>query len=672
MNLRWLLALLVLGLMPSLRAGDDGGTTSPFDMGAGSRELALSGAALASADATTAIYWNPARLARAERFAVTGFYSQLYESDVAYQYAAAVFPTLDFGSIGIGVFRLGVNDIERRDENNLATGSFSDSRLALYVAYARQWSDYDVGLSATFEHQSLDSYSATSSPGLTLSVGRRFGTPLAWLPQWDIYLIGRNVSSASIQLADQEYSYPITAALGISALVLPTQSRQHVAHVNISLRKSELIDPRLAVGIEYTFANLLQVRGGLTGTDAAIGGGVTYRSFSFDYALTNRDLGSLHLFTLTTTFGPTISERLANRAAEREREFNNLMSERLTAQNRRTVERLQAESDDLRENGDLVAAVDRLDRALFVARGSGLDTVALAESLHRVKQDLEYVNSTLRQEALLDSARTELDHGNYLAARYYASLVLTESPTSESAKQIESQANSAINESNLREDLIATRLYTVDSLLSFGMLQQARPIVRSLVKYAPDNPLVKSARTRVEFEYWRQAATEALADRQFAAAQAAADSVAAILPGHQWSRYFDNRLKAEQHRAQQPAPVVAPAPTSIQLSPELRREVEQLYSDGRRAFQAGQLAEAIDRWQRVEQLAPDFESVREYLVNAYKFVGVELYGQNKLQEAVATWRQAAALDPNNPEIAGYIKRTETEINKLKELSYEQE
>ena len=61
--------------------------------------------------------------------------------------------------------------------------------------------------------------------------------------------------------------------------------------------------------------------------------------------------------------------------------------------------------------------------------------------------------------------------------------------------------------------------------------------------------------------------------------------------------------------------------------------------------------------------------MRTYLVNAYKYVGVELYGQNKLKEAVSVWKKAAQLQPNNDEIADYIRRTENEISKMQELSY---
>ena len=52
------------------------------------------------------------------------------------------------------------------------------------------------------------------------------------------------------------------------------------------------------------------------------------------------------------------------------------------------------------------------------------------------------------------------------------------------------------------------------------------------------------------------------------------------------------------------------------------------------------------------------------------FLGVELYTQSRLMEAVEVWKKAAALDPDSSEIAGYIRRTESEIATLEELSYE--
>ncbi|HKK20739.1 MAG TPA: hypothetical protein VJ983_04635, partial [candidate division Zixibacteria bacterium] len=139
--------------------GNDGGTVSPFEFGAGARELSLGSASWAVPADAVAAFWNPGYLARAERIAVTGFYTRLFDSDVAYQYAGLALPTLDWGSFGIGVFRLGVDGIEKRDASNLLLGQTSDTRTALYAAYGRTISGFDVGLSLQMEQHSLDGYS---------------------------------------------------------------------------------------------------------------------------------------------------------------------------------------------------------------------------------------------------------------------------------------------------------------------------------------------------------------------------------------------------------------------------------------------------------------------------------------------------------------------------------
>ena len=99
-------------------------------------------------------------------------------------------------------------------------------------------------------------------------------------------------------------------------------------------------------------------------------------------------------------------------------------------------------------------------------------------------------------------------------------------------------------------------------------------------------------------------------------------------------------------------------------------QVETAYKTAQEYFKKGDLNEAITHWEKVERLAPNYASVREYLVNAYKFVGVELYSRNDLREAVRVWKKAADINPDNQEIIKYINRTENEIRKLEELSYE--
>ncbi|MGD9140071.1 MAG: hypothetical protein PVJ42_00885, partial [bacterium] len=101
-----------------------------------------------------------------------------------------------------------------------------------------------------------------------------------------------------------------------------------------------------------------------------------------------------------------------------------------------------------------------------------------------------------------------------------------------------------------------------------------------------------------------------------------------------------------------------------------QREVAATYKRGQDLFEKGRLSEAVVEWERVEALAPDHMSVRDYLVDAYKFLGVELYTQSKLSEAVDVWKKASRIAPDSTEIESYIKRTEHEISKLQEMSYD--
>jgi hypothetical protein len=160
---------------PSL-AGD-GGTQSPFGLGAGARDLARGASALSSPDPVAAVYWNPSALARVDRIGLGGFHSRLFESGVGYQYLGAAVPTMDFGSFGFGLFRLGVDGIEERDAANVSHGEFDESRMAMYFGYGRSVSGYELGLAVSLEHHSIGDHSATSSPGFNLAVSRRLSRP---------------------------------------------------------------------------------------------------------------------------------------------------------------------------------------------------------------------------------------------------------------------------------------------------------------------------------------------------------------------------------------------------------------------------------------------------------------------------------------------------------------
>ncbi len=664
------LILCLLLSFVSAHSSNDGGTVSPFRLGAGARDLSLGGAVIAAGDVATAPFWNASRLAQAEQFAITGFHSNLYESDVKYQYFGLVIPTLDFGNFGIGIFRLGVNDIEKRDAGNLLLGSTDDSRLRFNLAYGRTVSGYDIGVSVTMEHHSLDSYSSTSSPGVNVSVSKRIMYDNKRLKKIAFALVGNNLIQPGYKLVQENVEYPVSVTGGVSVAIQPNPNWNHVLTISGSMTKYNKIDPRLAVGVEYNINDILQLRGGRRDNKFSFGIGITHKGISFDYALVDRDLGSIHMFSLTTSFGTSLTEKRHLRAKQREMEFNNLMSKRLTARNVNTVSELIRQGNTSLESGDLVEASKAFDRALFLARGSALDTTHIYKLAAETKQRLEDITRKRQYRQYLDSAQVKYDNGDYLAAEYFANLALKEIPNSTIAANLAKQASDAIKQSLSHEETIKKHLQVADSLLWYGQTKEAMVVIDNLCKLDPDDERVVQARLKAEFEQWRAIASAAYDSKDYESAQVALDSALALFPGHRWcldlQKQIRNRLKAPS-----PQPVKE-SPVPVQpLSPELQKEIALAYKTAQKLFKKGELAKAIEHWEKVERLAPNYQMVRKYLVNAYKYVGVEAYGHNKLQQAIAAWKKAMQLDPQNSEIRNYLTRTETEIQKLKELSYEQ-
>ncbi len=310
---RMALGIILLNFIMVVPAmADNGGTQSPFSFGAGSRDLALGGAALATSDPATAAYWNASGLARVERISLGAFHCRLYDSDVTYQYLGVAFPTLDMGGFGLGVFRLGVGGIEKRDDKNLLLGETDDNRLAFYLGYGRSLSGYDIGLALILEHHSLDKYKATSSPGLNFSISRRFAMGWSQLPEMVACVNGRNLLRPGLKLSDENMPDPYTVDAGVSLKLVPSAGWNQTIALSARVTKVDQIDPRMALGLEYSLGNLLQLRGGVNDAQLSLGGGLRIKSIRFDYALVNRELGSLHTFSFTFDFGLPLTDQRFN------------------------------------------------------------------------------------------------------------------------------------------------------------------------------------------------------------------------------------------------------------------------------------------------------------------------------------------------------------------------
>jgi hypothetical protein len=169
-----ILALVALGAVaPHIARAQDGGTMSPFSIGAGSRSISLGRAFVTLADDASAPYWNPAALRNVQQMQFMAMYLPSLYGDyfgADYAYFGFVYPTLSAGAFGIGYTALGTT-FDRYDEDHRPEGEGNYSESQLLISYAAErhvgWFFGTLAAGASFKinRQTVDPFSSTA-PGV--------------------------------------------------------------------------------------------------------------------------------------------------------------------------------------------------------------------------------------------------------------------------------------------------------------------------------------------------------------------------------------------------------------------------------------------------------------------------------------------------------------------------
>lgn len=96
-------------------------------------------------------------------------------------------------------------------------------------------------------------------------------------------------------------------------------------------------------------------------------------------------------------------------------------------------------------------------------------------------------------------------------------------------------------------------------------------------------------------------------------------------------------------------------------------EIEEKLNQGRFLFELGKLPEAITLLEEVYTHLPNSQSTRRLLLTAYKYLGIEYYGQARCEDAIALWSKALDIDPGNKKIEGFIEKCRTEMRNIAEI-----
>jgi len=283
----------ILILFPGLTCYASGpGTTGAnfLKIGVGARATAMGGAFTAISDDATALYWNPAGLARIQGTELSTMYN-MHFVEIKQGYVSLAFPLLG-GITGLGVNYVDMGTMPYLDShgNPIGSGSFGASDIQTSLAYANKVSPkLMLGISAGMLQDTIAEDKKTAYSG---NVGLLFKAT----ESTSVSLVCQNIGSKL-----GEDSLPLTYRGGVAV---------RLKSINIEADAVKAIDDDMyyCAGLEWWIGNVLALRAGYrTGQDIgsaiSYGAGVKISKISLDYAyVPYGDLGNIQRISLGIKF----------------------------------------------------------------------------------------------------------------------------------------------------------------------------------------------------------------------------------------------------------------------------------------------------------------------------------------------------------------------------------
>jgi hypothetical protein len=286
------LALYGAASAPALAAtGDHGlpGEYLTYDIGA--RAAGMAGAMAGLADDISAIFYNPAGLAKQNPVQV-GVQHVLLFNDTMFDFLGFGMPIQDFGNIGLGIVSLNSTGFILVDEGNRPLSlSNSIDQSAVYISYARDLeSDISVGANLKVLYESIFSHSGT---GIGIDIGGLY-TPI---PEFQVGLYLNNALSPKVL----DETFPGGATLGIAsklfneAFLLDADVSKSFGGQGLKWKVGGQVD---------VYESMAFVRAGLDDEmRVALGVGGKYMGITLDYSTSIEGLGLAHKISAGYSFG---------------------------------------------------------------------------------------------------------------------------------------------------------------------------------------------------------------------------------------------------------------------------------------------------------------------------------------------------------------------------------
>jgi len=280
-------------------------------IGVGARAAAMGGAFVGVADDASAVFWNPAGIARIDpdkselQFNHANWPAELSFDQIGYVFHMGRIP----GAFSVHVRALTMDPMVEttafQPDPNLGTGETFDAGLMTAgVTYARSFTDkFSAGITANLIQEGLAEFSQQT---FAFDIGTLY----------DVGTMGMRIGMAisnmgsEIRFIERDARIPAIFRVGTSATMMQSANQLLIGSFEFSHPPDN--SERLNVGAEYSFRRFVFLRGGynINYDTEGLAGGAGFRfpvsiagQADLDYAYTDmKDLGGAHRFSLRFVF----------------------------------------------------------------------------------------------------------------------------------------------------------------------------------------------------------------------------------------------------------------------------------------------------------------------------------------------------------------------------------
>lgn len=623
---------LILSLsLPALAQKGEGGTESNLSMGFGARALGLGQAFTALSDDPSAVFWNPAGLEYVYQQSFSFFHSTLFEG-ASYDFLGYAFPTLDLGTFGVGVGRIGIGDITQRGLlGEELGGKFSWDEYQAFLSYGKRlpW-NITGGLSMRIVRRAWNGLAEEGNLidyGFGLDLGLMYKPELfsnVLLRDWSLGVNVQNLFTPQVKEGIDVEEFPLTIRFGMLRK-LYFFGAGNPLNLLIDFDYSEKRDTRLHFGTEYRFRDLGALRVGYNGSVPTFGAGIQYSIFQLDYAFGQTAysdvFSAMHQLSVSLNFGMNRDELFEIAEAKRKAGEERIIADMREADRQRLV------AQHLK-NGDT-----------FFAEKKYLDAI------------VEY-QQVLGQEAFNEQAQVMLDSSDSMLKR-----------------QLAEQRAFAVQEAIDKERAESDRVFITDHFEKGRLFLDKNQFTEALIEFnlaqerAPDDPMILDAisttRRRLKEEIGRLVS--------------------------QGRQQFQAGNYSEAMRLLSDARVFGGDNAQIQSEIEtlIRRvKIQDNIQKGLSLFEIGEYDRALTMFEDVLRLNPDEELARQYLektkiesqskqeemdpeTERRYLEGMDKFVKGKYQEAITIWEEIITKHPYNKKVVKAIKGARERLNRSK-------